>query len=141
VRIDELYDLASEETRRLVHDLLKQDAADRAWAGQVGPALTQADTARQAREKRGRLIRWREMAEAPALAVVLAAAFLVSGSIPLYAVPFLLAWFLSPLVAEWTATARERVEARLKLMEEEEKGGIDLSKFYVRPDVPPRLDE
>jgi hypothetical protein len=46
VRVDELYDRASEETRRLVRDLLEQDATDRAWAGQVGPALTQADAAR-----------------------------------------------------------------------------------------------
>jgi hypothetical protein len=30
----------------------------------------------------------------------------------------------------------ERMEARLKLLEEEQRGGIDLSKFYVRPDVP-----
>ncbi|MEX0791539.1 MAG: hypothetical protein WD045_00280 [Pirellulaceae bacterium] len=35
----------------------------------------------------------------------------------------------------------ERVEARLKLMEEEEKGGIDLTKFYARPDAPPPLED
>ena len=40
MRVDELYDQASAATRRLVRDLLEQDAADRAWAGQVGPALT-----------------------------------------------------------------------------------------------------
>ena len=27
----------------------------------------------------------------------------------------------------------ERLESRLKLVEEEEKGGIDLSKFYGKP--------
>lgn len=42
----ELYEQASHETRQLVRDLLEHDAADRAWTGQVGPALTQADVAR-----------------------------------------------------------------------------------------------
>jgi hypothetical protein len=27
----------------------------------------------------------------------------------------------------------ERVETRLKLLEEEQKGGIDLTKFYYKP--------
>jgi hypothetical protein len=31
----------------------------------------------------------------------------------------------------------ERLETRLKLLEEEQKGGIDLSKFYARPDQEP----
>jgi len=31
----------------------------------------------------------------------------------------------------------ERLETRLKLMEDEQKGGIDLSRFYIRPDGGP----
>jgi hypothetical protein len=34
----------------------------------------------------------------------------------------------------------DRVEQRLKLLEEEGKGGIDLSKFFARPDRPPTDD-
>jgi len=33
----------------------------------------------------------------------------------------------------------ERLETRLKLLEEEQKGGIDLSKFYGKP-LPPDDD-
>lgn len=59
----DLYATASPETRRLVTVLLEQDAVDRRWAEQVGPSLTQADTARllgkseQATAKDGRLLR------------------------------------------------------------------------------------
>ena len=35
----------------------------------------------------------------------------------------------------------ERLETRLKLLEEEQKGGIDLSKFYGRQIVDPQEDE
>jgi hypothetical protein len=31
----------------------------------------------------------------------------------------------------------EQLETRIKLVEEEQRGGIDLTKFYVRPDSPP----
>ena len=31
----------------------------------------------------------------------------------------------------------EQLETRLKLVEEEQRGGIDLTKFYVKPDQPP----
>jgi hypothetical protein len=31
----------------------------------------------------------------------------------------------------------EQMEMRLKLVEDEQRGGIDLTKFYGRPDVPP----
>ncbi len=61
--VAQLFDGASPETQRLVTDLLEQDAADRAWAGQIGPSLTQADTARllgkseQATAKDSRLLR------------------------------------------------------------------------------------
>lgn len=44
--VAEFFAAASPETRRLVTDLLEQDAADRAWGDQIGPSLTQADTAR-----------------------------------------------------------------------------------------------
>jgi hypothetical protein len=59
----ELFDAASAETRRLVTTLLEQDIADRRWAAQVGPSLSQADVARllhkseQATAKDGRLLR------------------------------------------------------------------------------------
>jgi len=59
----ELFDAASPETRQLVTTLLEQDAADRDWAAQVGPSLTQADAARllgkseQATAKDPRLLR------------------------------------------------------------------------------------
>ncbi len=59
----ELFDAASPETRQLVTTLLEQDAADRDWAAQVGPSLTQADAARllgkseQATSKDPRLLR------------------------------------------------------------------------------------
>jgi hypothetical protein len=33
-------------------------------------------------------------------------------------------------------TRLERLEARVKLIEEEQRGGIDLSKYYVKPDDP-----
>ncbi|MGH9113865.1 MAG: hypothetical protein ACRDZN_16435 [Acidimicrobiales bacterium] len=39
------YNAASEETRRLVNRLLDQDAADQAWAGQLGPVYRQGDVA------------------------------------------------------------------------------------------------
>lgn len=61
----DLYEDASPETRRLVIVLLEQDAADRRWAGQVGPSPTQADAARllgegeQATAKDARLLRVR----------------------------------------------------------------------------------
>lgn len=35
----------------------------------------------------------------------------------------------------------EQMEARLKLVEEEQRGGLDLTKFYARPDRPPAVDE
>ena len=59
----ELFEAASPEIRQLVTDLLEQDASGRAWAGQMGPCLTQADTARlldkseQATAKDARLLR------------------------------------------------------------------------------------
>lgn len=61
--VAELLDTASPETRHLVTTLLEQDAADRGWAAQVGPSLTQADAARllgksgQATAKDPRLLR------------------------------------------------------------------------------------
>jgi hypothetical protein len=30
----------------------------------------------------------------------------------------------------------EQLEMRIKLVEEEQRGGIDLTKFYVKPDQP-----
>jgi hypothetical protein len=65
VGIAELYEAASGEARRLATTLLEQDVADRAWSGQVGPCLTQSDTARllgkseQATSKDRRLLRVR----------------------------------------------------------------------------------
>lgn len=59
----ERYEAASPETRQLVDVLLEQDVADREWAAQVGPSLTQADAARllgkseQATAKDARLLR------------------------------------------------------------------------------------
>lgn len=44
--VAELFDNASDETQRLVTDLLQQDRADRVWGEQIGPSLTQRDTAR-----------------------------------------------------------------------------------------------
>ena len=38
-----------------------------------------------------------------------------------------------PELVPQLARRLERVEHRLKLMEEEQKGGIDLSRFYVPP--------
>lgn len=35
----------------------------------------------------------------------------------------------------------ERLESRLRLLEEEQKGGIDLSKLYTRPDRPPPIED
>ena len=35
----------------------------------------------------------------------------------------------------------EQMEARLKLVEEEQRGGLDLTKFYARPDRPPVADD
>lgn len=61
--VAELFGSASAETRELVTTLLEQDLADREWAAQVGPSLTQADTARllgkseQATAKDARLLR------------------------------------------------------------------------------------
>jgi hypothetical protein len=61
--VAELFEVASPETRALVTALLEQDAADRDWAAQVGPSLSQADTARllgkseQATSKDARLLR------------------------------------------------------------------------------------
>ncbi len=61
--VAELFYAASPETRQLVTALLEQDAADRHWAAQIGPSLTQADTARllgnseQASAKDPRLLR------------------------------------------------------------------------------------
>lgn len=40
------YEQASPEVQRLVDEVLDQDASDRAWAAQIGPALTQSATAR-----------------------------------------------------------------------------------------------
>ncbi|MEX2530884.1 MAG: glucoamylase family protein [Gemmatimonadota bacterium] len=62
-----------------------------------------AHAARQARLRTGMLWRWREMAEAPGLALVLTGAFAWTGTLPASAVPLLLAWLLSPAVAAWTA--------------------------------------
>jgi hypothetical protein len=42
----------------------------------------------------------------------------------------------SPLILPQLLRRMERVEARLKLMEEEQKGGIDLTKFYEPPARP-----
>jgi cyclic beta-1,2-glucan synthetase len=74
---------------------------------------TAAHAARQARGAAGGRRRWREMAEAPGLAVVVAGLFVLSGPVPISAVPLLLAWFLSPLVAHWVGIPREEAEARL----------------------------
>jgi len=74
---------------------------------------TAAHAARQARLKRGRFARWREMVEAPVLAVAVGGLFLVSGPIPLPVVPLLVVWLLSPLVAELTAMTREPGQADL----------------------------
>lgn len=35
----------------------------------------------------------------------------------------------------------EQMEARLKLVEDEQRGGLDLTKFYARPDRPPAADD
>jgi hypothetical protein len=35
----------------------------------------------------------------------------------------------------------EQMEARLKMVEEEQRGGLDLTKFYARPDRPPVADD
>jgi hypothetical protein len=35
----------------------------------------------------------------------------------------------------------ERMEARIKLLEEERRGGIDITKFYKKPDEGPTVDE
>jgi cyclic beta-1,2-glucan synthetase len=64
---------------------------------------TAAHATRQAREPKGTLHRWREMAEAPALALAVAGGFAWTGAVPASVVPLLLAWFLSPAVAAWTA--------------------------------------
>ncbi len=74
---------------------------------------TAAHAARQARERQRHRTLWREMAEAPALALAVAGLFLLTGSIPIWVVPLLLAWFFSPVLAWWTGTSREKVEARL----------------------------
>lgn len=61
--VADLFEAASPETRQLVTALLEQDVADREWAAQVGPSLSQADTARllgkseQATAKDSRLLR------------------------------------------------------------------------------------
>lgn len=61
--VAELFASASPETQQLVATLLEQDVADRLWAAQVGPSLTQADAARllgkseQATSKDARLLR------------------------------------------------------------------------------------
>lgn len=61
--VAQMFDCATPEVQRLVRTLLEQDAADRAWAEQLGPSLTQADAARllgkseQATAKDGRLLR------------------------------------------------------------------------------------
>lgn len=61
--VAELFEAASPETRQLVTAILEQDVADRDWAAQVGPSLSQADTARllgkseQATAKDSRLLR------------------------------------------------------------------------------------
>jgi cyclic beta-1,2-glucan synthetase len=68
---------------------------------------TAAHAARQARERKGALWRWREMAEAPGLALVLVGAFAWTGTLPASVVPLLLAWLLSPAVAAWTARPLE----------------------------------
>ncbi|MGI8876709.1 MAG: hypothetical protein ACR2KP_20770 [Egibacteraceae bacterium] len=63
VSVAELFESASPEARALVTTLLEQDVADRDWAAQVGPCLTQADAARllgkseQATAKDARLLR------------------------------------------------------------------------------------
>lgn len=43
--VAERYEQASSDTRRLVDRLLHQDADDRAWAEQIGPAYRQRDVA------------------------------------------------------------------------------------------------
>jgi hypothetical protein len=61
--VAERYRDADDETRRMVDRLLNQDADDRAWASQLGPALRQSDVARllgkskQAVSADGRLLR------------------------------------------------------------------------------------
>lgn len=47
----------------------------------------------------------------------------------------------SPKLATVLLRRVDRLEARLKLMEEEQRGGIDLSKFYTQPGKPPLDDE
>ena len=68
---------------------------------------TAAHAARQARARQGALRRWREMAEAPALAAALGGGFAWAGTVPLSVIPLLLAWLVSPAVAAWTARPRD----------------------------------
>lgn len=39
------------------------------------------------------------------------------------------------------ARRMEQMEARLKMVEDEQRGGLDLTKFYARPDRPPESDD
>lgn len=50
--VAERYSKASEEARHLVDRLLAQDADDRAWSEQLGPAYRQADVARLLRKSK-----------------------------------------------------------------------------------------
>lgn len=74
--ITELVAQASEDTVRLVRDLLEQDVADRQWARQLGPCLTQRDVARllqrteQSVSKDPRLLRLRTRRRRPVYPVV-----------------------------------------------------------------------
>jgi hypothetical protein len=41
----------------------------------------------------------------------------------------------TPLILPQLLRRMERVETRLKLLEEVQKGGIDLTKFYYKPNT------
>ena len=43
---------------------------------------------------------------------------------------------LAPRLLPELVRRMERVETRLKLLEEEQKGGIDITKFFAGPDPP-----
>lgn len=68
--------VARPEALALARLVLEQDAADQAWGSQVGPALTQRDTAtllgktEQAVAKDGRLLRVRDRSSRPVYPVV-----------------------------------------------------------------------
>lgn len=74
--LDALAERASPEAAELAQHILEQDVANRAWAEQVGPALSQRDTARllgkseQAVAKDPRLLRVRSGVGRPVYPVV-----------------------------------------------------------------------